>query len=101
ISYEIKVNGDLVGNVPTLGEGRFARIAALVNPAGFEVTLTARGNGFNTIDAYEFPSKTAQYDPDRNAYIVSTVDLLRDQTLQYDSVTYYHYYPTFGASLDA
>ena len=100
ISYEIKVNGDVVGNVPALGEGRFARIAALVNPGGFEVTLTAVGNGFNDIDVYEFPAKTAQYDPDRNLYIVSTVDLLRNQTLQYDSVTYYHFFPTTGAPLD-
>jgi hypothetical protein len=100
ISYQIKVNGDTVGSVPTLSEGRFARIAALVNPGGFEVTLIAVGNGFNDIDNYEFHAKTAQYDPDRNLYIISTVDLLRDQTLQFDSVSYYHFYPTTGAPLD-
>ena len=100
IQYDIKVNGTLVGSIPALGEGRFARIAALVSPFGLEVTLTAVGNGFNDIHSYQFPAKIAQYEPDTNTYRVGTVDLLRNQTLQFDSVTYYHYFPTTGAPLD-
>ena len=100
ISYEIRVNGQTVGNVPVLPQGRFARIAALVSPFGFVVTLVAIGNGFGNIDSYQFPAKTAQYDPDRNSYFVSAVGLLRDQTLQWDSVSYFHFYFMTGTSLD-
>jgi hypothetical protein len=99
VKYEIKVNGTSVGTVPALGEGRFARIAALVSPLGFQLTLISFGNGFNSIDSYRMPAKTAQYDPDLNAYIVSSVALLRNHTLQYDSVTYWHYYPNTGTPL--
>jgi len=98
ISYEIKINGDAVGQV-TLGEGRFARVAALVNPVGFELTLIASGNGFNDITAYNMPAKMSQVDYDRNAFLVTPVGLLRKQTYQWDSVTYFHYWPTTGTPL--
>ncbi len=100
IAYEIKVNGKTVGTVPLLPQGRFARIATLVSPFGFELVLRATGNGFNSVDFYAFPAKTQQFDPDRNSYIVSAVDLLRNQTLQWDSVSYFHFYPTTGTPLD-
>jgi len=100
IAYEIYVNGKRAGDVPVLPEGRFARLAVLVSPFGFELTLIARGNGFNNIDAYEFGAKNMQYDPVRNSFIVSVVDPLRNDTLQFDSVSYYHYYPTTGTDLD-
>lgn len=100
ISYEIYVNGKKAGDVPALPEGRFARIAALVNPGGFQLTLIARGNGFNQISSYAFGARNLQYDPNQNAFIVSVVDKLRNHTLQFDSVTFYHYYPNTAASID-
>lgn len=100
INYEIRVNGKKVGDVPALPEGRFARIATLVSPTGFQVTLRAIGNGFNTLDTYQFSSKIGQYDPDRDVFAVSTVSKLRNHTLQFSGVTYYHFFPTTGASLD-
>ena len=49
---------------------------------------------------YNMQPKIAQVDYARNVYFVDSVDLLRSQTLQWDSVSYYHYFPTTGASLD-
>ena len=88
-----------MGDVPVLSEGRFACIAALVSPFGLQLTLIARGNGFNGISSYEFGAKTLQLDPDRNVVVVSTVAKLRNHTLQFDSVSYYHFFPTTGAPL--
>jgi hypothetical protein len=100
INYEIFVNGKKAGDVAALPEGRFARIAALVSPNGFTLTLIARGNGFNDITSYGFGAKTLQYDPNQNAIIVSVVDPLRNDALQFDSVSFYHFFPSTGTSLD-
>ncbi len=99
IRYEVSLNGQKVADIPALPEGRFARLAALVSPFGFQLTLTAFGNGFGSIDSYEFGAKTFQYAPEFNALLISPVDKLRNQTLQFDSVSYYHYYPTTGTPL--
>ncbi|MGZ7031108.1 MAG: hypothetical protein ACXVIJ_03985 [Thermoanaerobaculia bacterium] len=99
IAFAISIDGKKVGDV-TLPEGRFARLAALVSPFGFEVVLTAIGNGFFTTDGYDFGAKKLQYDPQQNAVIVSPVSKLRKQSLQFDSVSYYHFYPTTGTPLD-
>ena len=99
VNYEIRVNGQKVADVPALPEGRFARMAVLVDTSGFQVTLRAIGNGFNTLDTYQFSSKIGQYDPDRDVFAVSTVGRLRNHTLQFSGVTYYHFFPTTGAPL--
>jgi len=98
VNFEIKVNGDVVGNA-TVGEGRFARLAALVSPFGFELTLTKSGNGFGGVTSYNLPAKSAQIDYDRNLFLVSPLSRLRKQTYQWDSVTHYHFWPTTSNSL--
>ncbi len=99
INFQININGKKVGDV-TLPEGRFARVAALVSPFGFEVLLTAIGNGIFANDAFQFGAKRFQYDPDSNLVIVSPVAKLRNQALQFDSVSYFHFYPTAVTPLD-
>jgi hypothetical protein len=99
IAYEIYLDGKKFGDV-TLPQGSYARFAALVSPFGAELTLIARGNGFNDIDSYQFPGKVLQYDPDLNSFVVSVVSKLRKQALHFASVTYYHYYPVSGAELE-
>jgi hypothetical protein len=100
IRYAVSVDGKKVGDVDALAPGRFFRLAALVKPTGFTLGLESTGNGFFGTTTYTFPAKTAQTDYSRNSYVVSTVDKLRNHTLQWDSVTYWHYYPVNTLSSD-
>lgn len=100
IAYSVSVDGKKVGDVGALPPGRFFRLAALVKPEGFSLALTASGSGFSGTTTYSLPAKSAQTDYAQNAFVVSTVDRLRNHTLQFDSVTYWRYYPVTSASSD-
>ena len=100
IRYDISVDGKKVGEVAALPPGRFLRIAALVKPGGFNLRLNATGGGFGGTSTYSFAAKLAQIDTTANAYVVSVVNKLRSQTLHFDSVTYWHYYPTSSAKIE-
>ena len=99
MNFEVFLNSQKVADIGTLPEGRFSRIAALVSPFGFQATLIARGNGFNSIASYPMPSKIFQYDAAANTLFISGVAKLRNHTLQWDSVSHYHYYPSTGTPL--
>ena len=98
INYEMKINGQKVGTA-TVGEGRFARVAALVSPLGLEVVLTTSGNIFNGVSTYNMPARVAQIDYDKNAFLVTPVSLQRSQSYQNDSVTFYQYWPVTSNSI--
>ena len=100
INYQFFINQKKAGDV-SVPQGRFARIAMLVEPGGYLAEIIAIGVGSFSDAFYGFPANNAQYDPNRDAYIVSPFDKLRaDQTNHYDSVTYWHYYPTTGTPLE-
>ena len=98
IDYTISVDAKEIGRV-TVPEGRFARFAALVSPFGATLTVRAFGNGFNSINSYDLGSKVLQYDPARNTIVVAPVNTLRSQSRHFNSVTYWHYWPTTGTPL--
>lgn len=100
IRYAIAIDGEKVGDVDALPAGRFFRLAVLAKPTGFNMDLTATGQDFFLTERHSFPAKQAQVDYSRNAYIVSPVDKLRNQTLQYDSVTFWKYYPVSTLGTD-
>jgi hypothetical protein len=101
IAYAIYLSGGKVADIGALPEGRFARLALLVDQGSFGVDLVATGAGFSGTSHYDFPSKVSQVDFEQGGtFIVSPVGKLRKQTNQWDSVTYYRYYPTATASLD-
>ncbi len=100
INYQFIINNTKVGDV-NVPEGRFARMAMLVDPGGYHAEIIASGAGSFDDTLYLLPANRAQYDPDRNAYTVSPFGRLRaDQSNHYDSVTYWHYYPTTGTPLN-
>lgn len=100
INYQFYINYKKAGDV-SVPQGRFARFAMLVEPGGFLAEIIASGVGSFSDAFYGFPANNAQYDPNRNAYIVSPFDKLRaDQTNHYDSVTFWHFYPTTGTPLN-
>ena len=98
IDYEIFLDGGRIATIGSLPEGRFARVALLVNPPTFNVQLASNGARFiSQLDSYQLPTKTAQrrYSSDTSAvvYVVSPVGRLRNHTLQWDHVTYVSGYP--------
>jgi hypothetical protein len=98
-SQEILINNKKVADT-TLPEGRFSRIALLVGASSFRADVVTRCSGLTTVNAFIFGSKTFQYDPVRDLIIVSVVGKLRSQALHFDSVTYFHFYPTIDPNLD-
>ncbi len=101
MSFDLYLNGGLVGHIPMLPPGRFSRLAAIFDPNSLYVlTDVAQGAGFFNVDDWVFAPKVNQYDPGSGFYIVAVVDYLRNQTLQFDSIGYYRYYPTAGADID-
>jgi hypothetical protein len=100
INYQFIINRKKVGDV-TVPEGRFARIAMLVDRGGYLAEIIAIGAGSFADQLYGFPANNAQYDPNQNAYIVSPFGKLRaDQSNHFDSVTYWHFYPNTGTPLN-
>jgi hypothetical protein len=100
INYQFIINNKKVGDA-TVPEGRFARIAMLVSTGGFSAEVIAIGVGSFSDDLYAFPSNNAQYDPDSGFYIVTPFDKLRNnQANHFDSVTYWHFFPTTVTPLD-
>lgn len=102
IDNEVYLDDARIATIGSLPEGRFARLALLVNPPAFNVKLASKGAGFNQVSSYQLPVKTAQvwYSSDTDtgvaAYDVWPVTRLRNHTLQWDSVTSFRYYPGIG-----
>jgi hypothetical protein len=99
--FDLYLNFELVGSIPTLPQGRFSRLAAIFDPnSAYVLTTAASGGGFFEADNWAFLPKVNQIDVDGGFYSVDVVDYLRSQTLQFDSVGYYRYYPFPGADID-
>jgi hypothetical protein len=102
IDYEVYLDGGRIATIGSLPEGRFARVALLVNPPTFNVRLASNGARFSQLDSYQLPTKTAQrrYSSDTSAvvYVVSPVGRVRNHTLQWDHVTYVRFYPVLPVS---
>jgi hypothetical protein len=97
MSFDLYLNNEFVGKIPMLPQGRFSRLAAIFDPNDyFLLRDIARGAGFFQIDELLFSPKVNQVDPAQNSYIVTFVEYLRDQTLQFHSLGYFRYYPTLG-----
>src|ERR1700752_1413447 len=100
MTFGMYINSQKAGDA-SVPQGRFVRLAALLDPSSaYVVTVVAQGAGFFDVDDYAFFPKVNQFDPESGLYLVSIVDYLRSQTLQFDSIGYYRYYPFPGASID-
>ncbi|HYO79249.1 MAG TPA: hypothetical protein VE010_22485 [Thermoanaerobaculia bacterium] len=94
MSFEIYINGMKVADAPAVPEGRFTRLAMLVDmPTGFEHRIIARGSQFARSDTYRFPGKYLQ------GNVGTAVGLLRNHTLQLNSTTLNAYHPTPNGSV--
>lgn len=97
IDYEVYLDGGRIATIGSLPEGRFARVALLVNPPTFNVQLVSNVAGFFQVSSYQMPAKTAQrrYSSDTGAVVsvISPVTRLRNHTLQWNSVTSVRSYP--------
>jgi len=100
IAYTISVENKQIAQV-ALPEGRFSRLAVLVQPTTFKLTLAATGNGFFGSSDWTMPAKIGQLDPTDGVYYVSVVEKRRKQALHYVNITYYHYYKTANAPLSS
>ena len=108
IKYTLNVEGQDVATA-FVPQGRFARVAMLVRPIGFNSHITAQGqNGFfffrsddfTFANGNAFPAKIAQVDYSRNLFIVAPVAKLRQTAFQYDCLTNWEFYPSSAFSID-
>ena len=97
INFEVFLSGGKIADVNPVPQGRFARLALLVNRGALNFSLFSRGAEFNELDSYQLPAKTSQFDFVSGYFVVSTVGKVRNQTMQWISVVHYRFYPTTGA----
>jgi hypothetical protein len=93
VSYEIYINNLKVADAPAVPQGRFTRLAMIVDLTGFDHTIIARGSLFTRTNSFHFPAKTLYWDFDRNQMMFQLVSPLRNDTLQSSATTLYAYYP--------
>jgi hypothetical protein len=99
-NFQIFVNGLKVADAPFVPEGRFTRIAVIVDTTGFKHRIVATSSMFSRADDdFHFPAKINQYDFDRNEALHNDVFKLRNDTLQFGAVSVYGYYPRPGADI--
>lgn len=104
IDYEVSLDGGRIATIEALPEGRFARLALLLDPPAFNFSLASNGAGFNRVTSYQMSAKTAQirYSNDSGAavYFVAPVARLRNHSLQWNRVTSVRYYAVVSPDLD-
>jgi hypothetical protein len=98
LRYELRMNGKLLATVPAVPEGRFARLALLVDPGSYAYQLTTSGTFFSSSGTYTSLAKTGQLNYATRQYVVSSVQPIRE-IKQWGSVTAYRYY--FGSTPSA
>lgn len=97
LGFEIYVNGELIGGTNPIPQGRFARIATLVDPAaGLQLRLDTQGGTISL----GFSARFFQ-DYGDQGWRITLAEPLRKQTLQFSSATFFRYYPTLPANIDS
>jgi hypothetical protein len=95
--FEISVNEQTVGTTAVVPQGRFARIAAIVDPqAAVRLRLGTPGQTISLV----FSPRYFQHYGDQG-WRITLAEPLRDQTIQYASATLFLYYPTLPTSIDS
>jgi hypothetical protein len=90
IRYDIYLSGGWIAASDALPEGRFFRLAMLVDPQPVQIWVHAFGTRFNQWNSYQFPPRTAQLDHSDGSYTVPLVADLRG-TKQTVSIPYYYH----------
>jgi hypothetical protein len=98
MAIETYINGLKVAEAPAVPQGRFSRLALIVDVTGFDHQVVARGQ-FNRTNSYHFPAKLLQYDAVRDITDRGLVSPLRNDTLQFASTTLHAYYPAPSADI--
>jgi hypothetical protein len=97
LQFAIFVNGELIGGASPVPQGRFARIATIVDPeAGLQLRLETMGSTIS----HRFSARFFQLYDDVGWRITAATPL-RDQTLQFNSTTLIRYYPELPANIDS
>jgi hypothetical protein len=94
MSFEIIINGMKVADAPAVPEGRFTRLALLVDQSGFEESIVGRGTTFVRGGTSHFPAKIFQ---GSTFYPVRPV---RSQFQQNNASTFYAYLPVATADIE-
>ncbi len=94
INFEVFLSGGKVADINPIPQGRFARLALLVNPSTFTLRLYARGAGFNQPDSYQVLPKISQVDSLTGKFVPSTVIKARSQAMLWFGLVYNRFYPT-------
>jgi hypothetical protein len=92
--FQIFIDGLKVADAPSVPEGRFTRIAAIVDTTGFRHRVIASSPLFTQADNdVHLPPKINQYDFDKDQAFHTNVFQLRNHTLQFAALTVYGAYP--------
>ncbi len=99
INFEVFLGGGKIADINPVPQGRYARLALLVNPGTFTMNLFARGVGnneiFNFLSSFPFESKISQVDSQNaGTFVVSPIVKARNQTLLSDGAEYWRSYLT-------
>jgi hypothetical protein len=92
-TFQIYINGLKVADATSVPEGRFTRIAAIVDTTGFKHRVIASSPLFSRTDSdVHFPPKINQYDFDQDKPLHTNVFSLRNE-LQFTALTVWGAYP--------
>ena len=99
-NFQMYVNGMKVADAPAVPQGRFTRLAMIVDLRGFDFRMIAVSTQFSRSDSdYGFPAKISQYYFEDDTPRHTAVAPLRNHTLQHSSTTLWGYYPASTANI--
>ncbi len=101
MDHEIYLDGGKIAAIDALPEGRFARLALLVNPGTFNLHHFSSDGVYSRLSSYQMSARAMQVEYEGGAvFIVPIVTRLRNHTLQWLSITSFRGYPTIDARIE-
>jgi len=94
MGFEIIINGMKVADANAVPEGRFTRLALLVDQSGFDESIVGRAPNFTRSGTSHFPAKIFQ----GNTFV--PVRPVRSQFQQNNASTFYAYLPVATAAIE-